>query len=141
MATTTSDDDLFGAEHVRAYRESGGKRGFHWRGTTILLLTTTGRTSGEPRIAPLIFREDGARWVIVASRGGAPEHPDWFKNLEQHPEAEVQVRHERFPVRMSVAEGAERERLWDLMCEVWPDYATYQTKTDRQIPVVILERA
>jgi deazaflavin-dependent oxidoreductase (nitroreductase family) len=140
MATTTSDDDLFGDEHVRAYRESGGRRGYDWRGTTILLLTTRGRTSGQSRTAPLIFRPDGARWIVVASKGGAPEHPGWMQNLLEHPEAEIQVRHERFPVRMSVAEGAERDRLWALMTEVWPDYDRYQERTDRQIPIVVLER-
>ncbi len=137
---TKSDDDLFGDEHVQVYRETGGQRGYHWRGTEILLLTTTGRRSGEQRTTPLIFRQDGSRWVIVASKGGAPEHPGWFANLLEDPEAEIQVRHERFPVRMGVATGAERERLWALMNEVWPDYATYQTKTDREIPVVVLER-
>jgi len=138
MAITT-DDDLFGDEHVRVYRETGGERGYHWRGTTILLLTTTGRVSGEPRVAPLIFRPDGDRSVVVASKGGAPEHPGWYLNLEAHPEAEVQVKAEVIPVRMTVAEGAERERLWGLMTEVWPDYDAYQTRTERQIPVVVLE--
>ena len=125
---------------MRAYRESGGRRGYDWRGTTILLLTTRGRTSGQSRTAPLIFRPDGARWIVVASKGGAPEHPGWMQNLLEHPEAEIQVRHERFPVRMSVAEGAERDRLWALMTEVWPDYDRYQERTDRQIPIVVLER-
>ena len=139
MATTT-DDDLFGAAHVAAYRETGGERGYHWRGTTILLLDTVGRRSGEPHTAPLIFRPDGHRFVIVASKGGMPEHPAWFLNLEASPETEIQVLDETIPVRMTVAEGAERERLWKLMTEVWPDYDAYQRKTDRQIPIVVLER-
>ena len=135
-----SDDDLFGEEHVRVYRETGGERGYHWRGTTILLLTTIGRTSGEPRTTPLIHRTDGDRWVVVASKGGAPEHPDWFKNLQANPEATIQVQAQEIPVRMTVAEGEERDRLWSLMTEVWPDYDNYQAKTDRQIPVVIFTR-
>ncbi len=139
MATTT-DDDLFGAAHVAAYRETGGERGYHWRGTTILLLDTVGRRSGEPHTAPLIYRPDGDRFVIVASKGGMPEHPAWFLNLEANPETEIQVLDERIPVRMTVAEGAERERLWKRMTEVWPDYDAYQRRTDRQIPVVVLER-
>ncbi len=139
MATTT-DDDLFGAAHVAAYRETGGERGYHWRGTTILLLDTVGRRSGEPHTAPLIFRPDGDRFVIVASKGGMPEHPALFLNLEANPETEIQVLDERIPVRMTVAEGAERERLWKRMTEVWPDYDAYQEKTDRQIPIVVLER-
>lgn len=137
----TADDDLFGDEHVRAYRETDGERGYHWRrGTTILLLTTTGRRSGEPRTMPLIFRPDGERYVVVASKGGAPEHPSWFLNLQEHPEAEVQVRGEQVPVRARVADGEEHDRLWRLMTEVWPDYDGYQQRTDRPIPVVVLER-
>ncbi len=136
----SSDDDLFGDEHVRVYRETNGERGYHWRETTILLLTTTGHTSGEPRTTPLIHRTDGDRWVVVASKGGAPDHPSWFKNLQANPDATIQVQAETIPVRATVAEGEERDRLWSLMTEVWPDYDAYQTKTDRQIPVVIFTR-
>jgi proline iminopeptidase len=137
----SEDENLFGEEHVRVYQKTGGERGYHWRnGTTILLLTTKGRSSGQERTTPLIHREDDGRWVIVASKGGAPDHPGWFKNLEAEPEATIQVKDERIPVRASVAEGEERERLWKAMAEVWPDYESYQEKTDRQIPVVILSR-
>ncbi len=135
-----ADDDLFGPEHVRVYRETGGERGYEWRGTTILLLTTRGRRSGEPRTLPLIHRTDGERWVIVASKGGSPENPLWFENLQAEPDATIQVRDEEIPVRATVAEGEERERLWGLMSEVWPAYDEYQQKTSRQIPVVILTR-
>ena len=135
-----SDDELFGAEHVRVYRETGGERGYHWRGTTILLLTTTGRKSGEPRTTPLIHRVDGDRWVIVASKGGAPDHPAWFQNLQASPEATIEVQADTVPVVASVAEGDERARLWEAMNEVWPDYDTYRAKTDREIPVVVLTR-
>lgn len=137
---TSSDDQLFGAEHVRVYRETGGERGYHWRGTTILLLTTTGRNSGQERTTPLIHRTDGDRWVIVASKGGAPEHPGWFENLQASPDAQIEVRGDVIPVRARVAEGEERERLWSLMTEVWPAYDDYQGKTDRRIPIVVLER-
>jgi deazaflavin-dependent oxidoreductase (nitroreductase family) len=137
----TEDENLFGEEHVRVYRETGGERGYSWRkGTTILLLTTKGRSSGKERTTPLIHRVDGDRWVIVASKGGAPDHPGWFKNLEADPEAEIQVKDEVIPVRASVAEGDERERLWSEMVDAWPDYEDYKKKTDRQIPVVILSR-
>src|SRR5579884_714303 len=135
------DDDLFGQEHVRRYRETDGERGYNWRGTTILLLTTTGRTSGQERTTPLIHRTDDGHWVVVASKGGAPDHPDWFKNLQAHPQATIQVKEEVIPVRARAAEGEERERLWRLMTEVWPAYDGYQKKTDRQIPVVVFERA
>lgn len=134
------DDELFGPEHVRVYRETDGERGYHWRGTTILLLTTTGRKSGERRTTPLIHRVDGDRYVVVASKGGSPEHPDWYANLAADPNVEIQVKGERFAVEPSVAEGSERERLWKLMTEVWPDYDDYARLTDREIPVVVLTR-
>jgi deazaflavin-dependent oxidoreductase (nitroreductase family) len=135
-----SDDDLFGDEHVRVYRETAGERGYHWRGTTILLLTTNGRRSGQPRTTPLIHRTDGGRWIIVASKGGAPQNPSWFENLMADPEATIQVRGEEVPVRASTAEGAERGRLWSEMTEVWPAYDEYQERTEREIPVVVLSR-
>lgn len=133
-------DDLFGSEHVRVYQETGGEPGYRWRGTTILLLTTTGRVSGQERTTPLIFTEDGERWVVVASKGGAPEHPDWYKNLQASPEATIQVKSEITPALAETAQGEERGRLWRSMTEVWPAYDDYQAKTDRQIPVVILSR-
>jgi deazaflavin-dependent oxidoreductase (nitroreductase family) len=135
-----SDDALFGPEHVRVYRETKGDRGYHWRGTTILLLTTTGRTSGEARTTPLIHVVDGDRWVVIASKGGAPDHPAWFKNLEADPEATIEVEADEVPVVGTTAEGEERDRLWKAMTEVWPAYDDYQDKTDREIPVVVLSR-
>ncbi|MDX6668606.1 MAG: hypothetical protein QOK04_1986 [Solirubrobacteraceae bacterium] len=132
--------DLFGDEHVRVYRETAGERGFDWRGTTILLLTTTGRTSGEPRTTPLIFRTDGDRWVVVASKGGSPKNPSWYENLRSSPEATIEIRSEEIPVRAFTAEGEERDRLWKRMAEVWPDYDAYRARTDREIPVVVFER-
>jgi deazaflavin-dependent oxidoreductase (nitroreductase family) len=135
-----SDDDLFGAEHVRAYRDSGGEHGYHWRGTEILLLTTTGRTSGEPRTTPLIHRNDGGRWIVVASKGGTPENPSWYENLVADRKATIQVQAEEIPVIASDAAGEERARLWALMTEVWPAYDDYAAKTSREIPVVIFTR-
>ncbi len=139
---TTDDDQLFGDEHVRVYRETGGQRGYHWRGGVILLLNTKGRKSGETRTMALFHRADGeGRWVIVASKGGHPQHPAWFLNLEANPDdITIEVLDEKIEVRASVAEGAERERLWAKMTEVWPDYDAYQAKTDREIPVVVLEK-
>lgn len=134
-----NDDNLFGPEHVRVYRETGGQQGYHWRGTEILLLNTTGRKSGQERTMPLIHRTDGDRYVVVASKGGAPDHPAWFENLRADPDVTVQVRDQVVPVRAHVAEGEERARLWSLMTEVWPDYDSYQQKTDREIPVVVLQ--
>jgi deazaflavin-dependent oxidoreductase (nitroreductase family) len=137
---TTSDDELFGEEHVRIYRETGGERGYHWKGTTILLLTTEGRRSGESRTTPLIHRTDGDRWIIVASRGGTPANPGWYENLKANPEVTIQVRDETIPVLATTAAGEERERLWSRMAEVWPDYDAYQARTEREIPVVVLTR-
>jgi deazaflavin-dependent oxidoreductase (nitroreductase family) len=135
-----SEDELFGAEHVRVYRETGGERGYHWRGTEILLLSTRGRRSGESRTTPLIQRSDGGRWVVVASKGGAPANPAWFENLQADPDVTIEVKDETVPVRASVAAGEERARLWSLMAEVWPAYEEYQAKTEREIPVVVLAR-
>lgn len=134
--------NLFGDEHVKRYRETGGEVGHIWKeGSTVLLLTTTGRTSGEPRTIPLIYAEDGGRYVIVASKGGAPEHPGWYENLSKTPEVELQVKDEVFPARARTAEGEERERLWQKANEVWTHYDEYQANTDREIPVVVLERS
>src|SRR5579863_80647 len=105
-------DSLFGDEHVRRYRETGGEVGHDWKeGSTVLLLTTTGRSSGKARTTPLIYAQDGDRYVIVASKGGAPEHPGWYRNLEQNPDVELQVWDEVFPARARTAAGEERERL------------------------------
>jgi proline iminopeptidase len=135
-------ESLFGDEHVRVYRETGGAVGHDWRrGSKILLLTTRGRRTGEPRTTPLIYENADGAYVIVASKGGAPEHPGWYRNLAKDPEVEVQVRDDVFPARARTAEGEERERLWRLAAEQWPDYDSYQQRTDREIPVVVLERA
>jgi deazaflavin-dependent oxidoreductase (nitroreductase family) len=135
-------ESLFGEEHVRRYRETGGKVGHVWReGATILLLTTTGRKSGEQRTVPLIYAQDGERYVIIASKGGAPEHPGWYQNLEKSPDVELQVRDELFHAHARLAQGDERERLWRLANTVWKYYDDYAKKTRREIPVVVLERA
>ncbi|HEY6962129.1 MAG TPA: nitroreductase family deazaflavin-dependent oxidoreductase [Gaiellaceae bacterium] len=133
---------LFGEEHVRRYRETGGEVGHIWKeGSTILLLTTKGRKTGSPTTTPLIYAQDGDRYVIVASKGGAPEHPGWYRNIEGDPNVELQVKDDVFPARASTAQGEERERLWRLANTVWPHYDEYQQKTGREIPVVVLERA
>jgi proline iminopeptidase len=131
----------FGQEHVRLYRETDGDEGFVWKeGSHILLLTTTGRTTGQKTTTPLIFGLDGENPVIVASQGGAPDHPGWYKNLTKDPAAEVQIKGETFAVYARDAEGEERDRLWRLMNGEWQHYEEYQQRTDRRIPVVVLER-
>ncbi len=132
---------LFVDEHVRRYEETDGEVGYTWsNGAPILILSTTGRRSGKLRKSPLIFREDDGRYVVVASKGGAPDHPDWYKNLVANPEVRVQVKADKFAARARTAAGEERARLWSRMVEVWPDYEDYQRKTEREIPVVVLER-
>jgi deazaflavin-dependent oxidoreductase (nitroreductase family) len=134
-------ETLFGDAHVQRYRETGGEVGHVWRnGSKILLLTTEGRTSGEPRTAPLIYENAGDAYVIVASKGGAPEHPGWYRNLAKQPQVELQVMDEVFPATARTATGEERERLWKLAALQWPPYDDYAKKTDREIPVVVLER-
>ncbi|HWC86977.1 MAG TPA: nitroreductase family deazaflavin-dependent oxidoreductase [Solirubrobacteraceae bacterium] len=131
---------LFGQEHVERYRETGGEEGHDWNGASVLLLTATGRRSGQKLSTPLIYGTRGDDYLVVASKGGAPEHPAWYQNLLADPDAEIQVRSDRFPVRARTATGEEREELWAVMTERWPAYDEYQAKTEREIPVVVLER-
>ena len=130
---------LYGRRHVEAYRDSGGEVGHEWQpGVFTLLLTTIGRTSGEPYTTPLIYGEDGGDYVVVASKGGADTHPDWYHNLEANPEVEIQVGSEVMKATAHTATGDERSRLWAMLADIWPDYDTYASKTDREIPVVVL---
>jgi deazaflavin-dependent oxidoreductase (nitroreductase family) len=131
---------LFGQEHVRRYRDTDGEVGYLWRGVPTLILTTTGRRSGQPRSSPLIFGQDGDAYLVVASKGGSARHPAWYLNLVANPKVEVQVKGERFEAVARTAGADERPRLWGLMAGIWPDYDVYQERTARQIPVVILER-
>jgi len=135
------DLSLVGAEHVRRYQETGGEVGYRWNGVPILLLTTTGRRSGQPRTNALIFGRDGDDLVVVASKGGAPHHPAWYLNLADHPEAEVQVRAERLAVTTRTASDDEKPRLWRVMTDLWPNYDAYQSRTERVIPLVVLSPA
>jgi deazaflavin-dependent oxidoreductase (nitroreductase family) len=132
---------LHGEEHVRQYRATDGEYGHDWRrGSSTLLLTTTGHRSGEPRIAPLIYGRSGDDYLIVASHGGADEPPSWYVNLQQQPEVDVQVLGDRFRARARTATPEERPRMWREMTSHWPDYDAYQRRTSREIPVVVLER-
>jgi deazaflavin-dependent oxidoreductase (nitroreductase family) len=130
---------LFGDAHVEAYRRTNGDEGYDWRGTHCILLTTTGNKSGQQRTVPLIFGRDGDDYLIVASKGGADEPPAWYVNLEADPAVEVQDRGDVFQAHARTANDEERARLWPVMTKEWPDYDAYQTKTERQIPIVILE--
>lgn len=132
------DLELVGPEHVRRYRETGGEVGYIWNGVPTLLLTTTGRKSGEPRTNALIFGRDGSDYLVVASMGGAPTHPNWYRNLLAQPSAEIQVRSERIRVMARTAGDAEKPRLWKVMTDGWPNYDVYQARTDRVIPLIVL---
>ena len=135
-----NDDELFGPEHVRVYRETGGERGYLWRGTTILLLTTTGRKSGEKFLFPLFYGKSGNSHFVIASKGGAPEHPGWYKNILANPEVEIQVGTDKIKARARTASGEERAKLWKAAAEFWPPYLDYQKKAPhREIPVVVLD--
>lgn len=132
------DYSLFGDEHIRQYEATDGEVGYLWNDARCLVLTTTGRKSGEPRKFPLIFGRDGDDYLIVASKGGAPEHPGWYRNLVANPEAVIQVKADVIPVTARTATAQEKARVWPVMVEEWPAYDEYQAKTERDIPVVIL---
>ncbi|RFS81205.1 nitroreductase family deazaflavin-dependent oxidoreductase [Actinomadura spongiicola] len=131
---------LFGKEHVARYQETDGEVGHEWQGTVTLLLTTIGRHSGKERTTPLIYQPEGDAYLVVASKGGDDDHPLWYKNLEANPEVKVQVKGDKFTARARTATPEEKPAMWSKMAAVWPDFDSYQTKTDRDIPVVVLER-
>jgi deazaflavin-dependent oxidoreductase (nitroreductase family) len=132
------DITLVGPDHVRRYRETNGEVGYSWNGVPILLLTTTGRKSGQARTNALIFGRDGDDYLVVASMGGAPTHPMWYLNLVDQPAAEIQVKDQHIPVTARAASDKEKPRLWQKVAGVWPNYDVYQTRTDRVIPLVVL---
>jgi deazaflavin-dependent oxidoreductase (nitroreductase family) len=127
------------AEHIREYVQTGGAQGQIWQGVPTLLLTTTGRKTGAQRRTALIYGQLGDSYVVVASQGGAPTHPAWYLNLSEHPDVEVQVGPEVFAATARTATADERATLWPTMAAIWPAYNDYQTKTSRQIPVVVLD--
>jgi deazaflavin-dependent oxidoreductase (nitroreductase family) len=132
---------LYGQEHVKRYQETDGEVGHEWNGVNTLILTTTGRKSGEERSTPLIYgTTDDENPVIVASNGGSQEPPGWFANLSEDPDVNVQVGPDRFRARARTATPDEKPALWEMMAGIWPKYDEYQEKTDREIPVVVLER-
>lgn len=134
------DFRLFGDEHVRQYEATSGKVGHDWNDTSVLILHTRGRKSGETRKNPLIYGRDGDDYLIVASKGGAAEDPGWYKNLEANPEVTIQVWDQIIPVTARTATREEKQRLWPIMLKEWPAYDSYQQKTQRDIPLVILHR-
>ena len=135
-------------DHANRYLSSGGSDGHIYKmqqpgrpeiSVPSLLLTTKGRKSGERFIFPLFYGEDGGKYFVIASKGGAPEHPGWYRNILADPVVDVQVGTKKLKARARTAEGAERAQLWKKSLEFWPPYADYQKKTQREIPVVVLE--
>ena len=131
---------LFGQEHVDRYRATDGEEGHEWQGTVTLLLTTTGRKSGEPRTMPLIYQEHDGDYLLVASKGGWDKPPAWYLNLQADPAVQVQVKGDKFEATARDATPEEKPEMWAKMAKTWPAYDDYQARTDREIPVVVLER-
>jgi deazaflavin-dependent oxidoreductase (nitroreductase family) len=132
---------IFGSVHRRVYRLTGGKVGGQIGKLPVLLLTTIGRKSGRPRTQPLAYTHVGEGYAVIASKGGAAQHPLWYLNLRANPLAEVTVGRETRKVLAREAQGEERERLWRALANLYPGYDRYAQKTSRRIPVVVLERA
>jgi deazaflavin-dependent oxidoreductase (nitroreductase family) len=131
---------LFGQEHVERYVETDGEVGHDWkRGAPVLIITTAGRRSGEPRSTPLIYGRHGDDYLVVASKGGSDVPPAWYRNLQEDQSAQIQVWGDRFPVRARTATAEEKPELWPIMTALWPDYDAYQERTEREIPVVVLQ--
>ena len=141
----SSQDEVFDspvgwvADHIRGYVDSEGEKGHRWRGANTLLLTTRGRKSGKLRRTALIYGRDGDEYIVVASKGGAEKHPEWYLNLVVDPAIQVQVGPKKFMARARTASSEEKPALWRLMTSIWPDYDSYQQRTKREIPVVVLE--
>jgi len=135
----TSVND-FNKTIIEEFRANGGKVGGQFANATLLLLTTIGAKSGQARVNPVAYTTDGDRLIIIASKGGAPTNPDWYYNLKANPIVTVELGREQFQASAVVAEGSERDRLFTQMAEVMPGFADYQRNTDRQIPVIVLER-
>lgn len=125
--------------HASLFRATGGKVGGRLVGSPVLLLVATGRKSGLRRTTPLLYLQDGGRQVIVASNGGAAKHPVWWLNLQAYPEATVEIAGRKTRVRATEARGEERARLWKRLVEMYPSYEGYQRRTDREIPVIVLD--
>jgi deazaflavin-dependent oxidoreductase (nitroreductase family) len=136
-----SDREDWNARIIKEFRTNEGRVGGPFQGAPLLLLTTTGARSGKTRINPLMYLRDGDRLVVFGSKGGAPTNPDWFHNVVANPDASVEVGTERFPVQAIVATGDERDELFAEQAKRYPQFAEYAAKTERTIPVIVLERA
>ncbi len=139
MSNATEHNE-FNRALIAEYRANGGKVGGQFANASLLLLTTTGAKSRQPRTTPLVYTTDGDHLLVIASKGGAPTNPDWYHNLVAHPEVTVEVGTERFQARAVVPTGQERDRLFNHAAAQMPGFGEYQKNTTRQIPVIVLER-
>jgi deazaflavin-dependent oxidoreductase (nitroreductase family) len=130
----------FNEKIIDEFRANGGKVGGAFEGSPLLLLQTTGAKTGRTRVKPLVYRRDGDRLVVFGTKGGSPTHPEWYHNVRANPRVTVEVGSDRFEADARVAPPDERDRLWRLQTQDVPVFADYQKRTDRTIPVVILER-
>jgi deazaflavin-dependent oxidoreductase (nitroreductase family) len=138
--STMEEFKNFNDNLIAEFRANSGNVGGMFEGMPLLLLTTRGAKSGQTRISPLAYTKDGDRYVIIASKGGAPTNPNWFHNVRVNPDVTVEVGTDSFPARASIPEGAERQRLFDQMAAQLPNFGEYQKNTTRQLPVIVLER-
>jgi deazaflavin-dependent oxidoreductase (nitroreductase family) len=135
-----TDRNNWNSQTIAEFRANGGKVGGMWEGRPLLLLTTTGAKSGRHHTTPTMYLRDGDRLLIFASKGGAPTHPHWYHNLMAHPEVTVEVGPETYQAMATVITGEERDRLYARQAELYPQFADYQRRTSRKIPVIALER-
>jgi deazaflavin-dependent oxidoreductase (nitroreductase family) len=138
--TDVSPMKKFNDDLIAEFRANGGKVTGQFERAPLLLLTTYGAKSGKRYTTPLVYTTDGDRFVVIASKGGAPHHPDWYHNVVAHPTVQVEVGPETYEATASLAEGEERQRLYDAQAAVMPVFKEYAAKTTREIPVVILTR-
>ena len=136
-----SERDEWNRKIIEEFRTNAGKVGGPFENVPILLLHHRGAKSGTERINPLAYRRDGDSWVVFASKGGAPDNPDWYHNVKANPDVDIEVGTDTAKARARVATGDERERLWELQKKEFPGFADYEAKTTRQIPVVVLDPA
>ncbi|MBI1880027.1 MAG: nitroreductase family deazaflavin-dependent oxidoreductase [Chloroflexi bacterium] len=135
-----TDQNDYNRQLIEEFRATRSQRGGPFEGRPLLLLSTIGAKSGQHRTTPMMYIADGDRLLVIASNIGAPKHPDWYHNLVAHPEVTVEVGSETFDATAVVMAGAERQRLWTRIVELYPFFAEHQAKTTRQIPVIALER-
>ena len=141
ITLTPSNRKEFNRQLIEEFRTNGGAVTGQFAGRPLLLLTTTGAKTGKTYTTPLVYTKDGDRLVVIASKGGAPTNPDWYHNLVAHPAATVELPEDRFQILAVVESGNERTRLFNQQARQMPNFADYQKKTTRLIPVIVLKRS